>query len=93
VPGSCPFYYLGDWIRCENAGWPNVVRLESATNMEDCMAACLEREDCTAVTDYFWLGRPDLGCWLYTSTCYAPSGGPWQEEDGGREYIKQCGIR
>jgi len=54
------------------------------------MRACLEREDCTAVTDYFWLGRPDLGCWLYVSSCDAPSGGPWRQEDGGRNNRKAC---
>jgi hypothetical protein len=92
VPAGCPFEYLGDWIACENAGWPNVVKTD-ATDVEGCMRACLEREDCTAVTDYFWLGRPDLGCWLYVSSCDAPSGGPWQEEDGGRNYRKACGAR
>jgi hypothetical protein len=82
------FEYLGDWITCENAGWPHVEQT-SAPDLESCMQLCQQREDCTAVTDYFWLGRPDLGCWLYTSTCNAPAGGPWQEEDGGRQYKKQ----
>jgi len=90
VPGDCPFEYLGEWIRCENAGWPNVVPLDTATSMEDCMRACLEREDCTAVTDYFWLGQPDLGCWLYTSTCDLPASQVWAEEDGGHDYRKAC---
>jgi hypothetical protein len=57
------------------------------------MELCLQRPDCTAVTDYFWLDRPDLGCWLYTSTCDAPAGGVWQEEDGGREYRKRCAAQ
>ena len=43
--------------------------------------------DCTAVTDYFWLGIPNLGCYLYTSSCGAPVNHPvWAEEDGGRVY-------
>jgi hypothetical protein len=85
---SC-FEYLGDWITCENAGWPNVEQT-SAPDLQGCMELCQQRPDCTAVTDYFWLGRPDLGCWLYTSTCSAPAGGVWQEEDGGRQYRKRC---
>jgi hypothetical protein len=90
VPGGCPFEYLGEWIRCEHAGSPNVVQLDAANSIEDCMRECLNREDCTAVTDYFWLDRPDLGCWLYTSTCDAPASQVWGEEDGGREYRKAC---
>jgi len=54
------------------------------------MQLCQQRPDCTAVTDYFWLARPALGCALYTSTCSAPAGGVWQEEDGGRQYRKHC---
>jgi hypothetical protein len=83
------FEYLGDWITCENAGWPNVEQT-SAPDLEACMQLCQQRPDCTAVTDYFWMDRPDLGCWLYTSTCSAPAGGAWQEEDGGRQYRKRC---
>jgi hypothetical protein len=83
------FEYLGDWITCENAGWPNVEQT-SAPDLQSCMDLCQQRPDCTAVTDYFWLGLPDIGCWLYTSTCNAPAGGVWQEEDGGRQYRKRC---
>ena len=87
-PPSC-FDYLGDWITCENAGWPNTEKTD-ATDLPACMQACLQRRDCTAVTEYFWMNRPDLGCWLYTSTCNAPAGGVWQEEDGGKQYVRTC---
>jgi hypothetical protein len=86
------FEYLGDWITCENAGWPNVEQT-NARDLQSCMQLCQQRADCTAVTDYFWLGRPDLGCWLYTSTCNAPAGGAWQEEDGERQYRKTCATQ
>ena len=86
---ECEFEYLGDLVRCENAGYPNTVETD-ATDLESCMQLCLERDDCTGVTDYFWLGLPDLGCFLYTSTCDAPSSPVWAEEDGGREYRRVC---
>ena len=89
VAASCEFVYLGDWIRCENAGYPNVEQTEAA-DLDACMQLCLEREDCAAVTDYFWLGLPDLGCWLYTSTCNAPTSPSWAMEDGGRDYRLVC---
>jgi len=85
-PNNCRFEYLGDWVVCENAGWPNVVA-SPAPDLVGCMQECLQRDDCTAVTDYFWLGIPDLGCYLYTSSCDAPVNHPvWAEEDGGRDY-------
>ena len=89
---SACFEYLGDWITCENAGWPHVEQT-SAQDLQSCMQLCQQRPDCTAVTDYFWMDRPDLGCWLYTSTCSAPAGGVWQEEDGGRQYRRRCATQ
>lgn len=89
VAASCEFVYLGDWVRCENAGSPNVEQTEAA-DLDACMELCLERDDCTGVTDYFWLGRPDLGCWLYRSTCNSPSSPSWAMEDGGRDYRLVC---
>jgi len=86
---GCEFEYLGDLVRCENAGFPNTVETD-ATDLDACMQLCLERDDCTGVTDYFWLGLPDLGCFLYTSTCDAPSSPVWAEEDGGRDYRRVC---
>lgn len=92
-PHDCHFDYLGDWVRCENAGWPNVT-VSSASDLVGCMQECLQHDDCTAVTDYFWLGIPDLGCYLYTSSCDAPVNHPvWAEEDGGRDYRRgACGT-
>lgn len=87
--GGCRFEFLGDWVRCENAGWPHAER-SSATDLAGCMQECAERSDCTAVTDYSWMGRPDLGCFVYLSTCNAPAWVPWGEEDMGREYRKGC---
>lgn len=89
-PGECRFEYLGTWVRCENAGWPNTVATD-APDLLSCMQQCLERDDCTAVTDYLWLGVPDLGCYLYLSTCDAPAfEATWGEEDGGRDFRRVC---
>jgi hypothetical protein len=89
-PNDCRFEYLGEWVRCENAGWPNTIETD-APDLVTCMQECLERDDCTAVTDYLWLGLHDgqsqLGCWLYVSTCDAPAfAADWGEEDAGRDY-------
>lgn len=85
------FEYLGDWIRCEHAGLgePGVETIGFAT-AEECMSACRERSDCTAITDWAWLGDPEIGCRLYLAACDAPSTGVWHEEDGGRQYRKTC---
>ena len=89
-PGNCRFEYLGEWVRCENAGWPNVVETD-APDLLRCAQQCLERDDCTAVTDYFWLGLPELGCFLYLSTCEQPAlATSWGEEDGGRDFRRVC---
>jgi len=84
------FSYLGDWILCEESGWPNAMQVAGATDLQDCMAVCLETPACTAVTDYFWLNRPDLGCWLHLATCDSPGPEVWAEEDGGKQYRKTC---
>jgi hypothetical protein len=93
-PGDCRFTFLGEWVRCENAGWPNTIETD-APDLLTCMQRCLEREDCTAVTDYLWLGQhdhdPRLGCWLYLSSCDAPAfAEAWGEEDAGRDYRRSC---
>jgi hypothetical protein len=88
---ACHFEYLGDWIRCEHAGWPNVEHVDAARYLEDCMTSCSKRPDCTAVTDYFYLKQdPPLGCYLYTSTCNAPCSPNFAMEDGGKDYRKVC---
>jgi hypothetical protein len=89
-PGDCRFEYLGEWVRCENAGFPNVVETD-APDLMSCIQQCLTRDDCTAVTDYHYLDAPDLGCYLYVSTCDAPAfAESWGEEDGGRDYRRAC---
>jgi hypothetical protein len=89
-PGDCRFEFLGDWVRCENAGWPNVA-LTDASDLVSCMQRCLEVDGCTAVTDYLWLGLPGLGCYLYLSTCDEPAfASDWGEEDGGRDFRRSC---
>lgn len=89
-PGDCRFEFLGEWVRCENAGWPNVLETD-APDLVSCMQRCLERDDCTAVTDYLWLGTPNLGCYLYLSTCDEPArADSWGEEDGGRDFRRSC---
>ena len=87
---NCTFEYLGDWIRCEYSGFPNTYALGGATSLEDCFDACRSSPRCTSVIDYFWLGDPELGCALYTSTCDAPAMPDFAEEDGGKEYRKVC---
>jgi hypothetical protein len=91
-PGDCRFEFLGEWVRCENAGWPNVLEA-NAPDLETCMRQCLERDDCTAVTDYLWLGQPGLGCYLYLSTCDEPAfATSWGEEDAGRDFRRRCDV-
>jgi len=86
-PNTC-FRYLGDWILCEGAGSTESVQVVGATALDDCMDRCAMTPECTAVTDYFWLDRPDLGCWMYFSTCDSPGPTDWAEEDGGKMYRK-----
>lgn len=86
------FEYLGDWIRCENAGWPNLVDVPGGS-LSECFQVCLGRDDCTAVTDWSWLREPELGCSMYVSSCEAPSTGVWHEEDAGRQYRRVCAPR
>jgi hypothetical protein len=86
---ECRFEYLGEWVRCEEAGWPYVEWVEGARTLQDCVAECLSRPECTAVTDYFGTA-PELGCALYTSTCEAPFVPIWGEEDRGVDYRKGC---
>jgi hypothetical protein len=89
-PGDCRFDFLGDWVRCENAGWPNTLETD-ASDLVSCMQRCLEEDGCTAVTDYLWLGLPGLGCHLYLSTCDEPAlASSWGEEDGGRDFRRSC---
>jgi hypothetical protein len=93
-PGDCRFEFLGEWVYCENEGWPNAVETD-ATDLLSCMQQCLEREDCTAVTDYLWLGQHDqdhrLGCYLHLSTCETPAFDQvLGEEDLGRSFRRGC---
>jgi hypothetical protein len=88
---DCRFEYLGEWVRCENAGWPNVLETD-AVDLASCMQRCLERDDCTAVTDYLWLGA-GIGCYLYLSTCDSPAFVAWGEEDSGRDFRRTCSAR
>ncbi len=88
-PGDCRFDFLGEWVRCENAGGQHVLETD-ATDLVSCMQRCLEEEACTAVTDYLWLGQPGLGCYLYLSTCDEPSLPVWGEEDAGRDFRRSC---
>jgi hypothetical protein len=90
--GECRFEYLGQWVRCENSGWPYVTHSD-ATDLAGCMQDCLEHADCTSVVDYFWMGRPDIGCYRYSSSCDAAEFmEDWGEEDHGREFRRSCGA-
>jgi hypothetical protein len=89
-PGECRFEYLGEWVRCENPGSARRVETDAA-DLEACMQRCLERDDCTAVTDYHWRGQHDRGCVLHLSRCDEPAlASDWAEEDGGREFRLVC---
>jgi len=83
------FQYLGDWIRCEETGYGFQVDVPGG-DLDRCLQACRERTDCVSVTDYTWLGYGGLGCYIELGSCAAPSGGVWQEEDAGRQYLKTC---
>lgn len=88
-PGDCRFEYLGQWVRCEGAGAAPVVETD-ADDLLSCMQRCLERDDCTGVTDYLWLDRAGAGCYLYLSTCEEPAFVDWGEDDGGHEFRRVC---
>lgn len=87
-PGDCRFEYLGKAVRCENAGAHAVAT--DATDLFSCMRRCLERDDCTAVTDYLYLGQSDGGCALHLSTCDDPERVHGDEDDGGHDFRRVC---
>jgi hypothetical protein len=64
------------------------VKVEGATNLEECKAACDARPDCTAVSDFFER-RADYGCYVTSAEC-DPIEPVWAEEDAGLEYVKVC---
>lgn len=86
---GCHFEYLGDWISCQDPSGPGLTEQLDGASFDECLSACLERADCTAVLDYHWL-ELSFGCSLFVSSCDAPPGGAWQQEDGGRYYRKVC---
>lgn len=65
-----------------------VVKVESATNLEQCKAACDARPDCTAVNEFFDR-RSDYGCSVGTTAC-DPVEPVWAKEDAGLEYVRVC---
>ncbi len=65
-----------------------MIKVEGATTIEDCMAACNARSDCTAVSDFFAL-RAGFGCGVNTGSC-KPVVTIWAQEDGGLDYRKVC---
>lgn len=88
---DCRFEYLGDWLLCEDSGYPNIILIE-ATSLQDCMDACIREEECGAVTDYSWDEDPEmLVCQLKQGSCDNPRTEVWAEEDGGKQYKKVCG--
>jgi len=87
---GCHFEYLGDWISCQDPVGPWLEERLEGASFDECLSACLARSDCSAVLDYHWLEPPDLGCYLFVSSCDSPTSGAWQEEDGARYYRKVC---
>jgi hypothetical protein len=55
-----------------------------------CFDACLERPDCTAVTDYFGETGSNDGCYIRRGACGTIATDPSAEEDAGKEYAKVC---
>lgn len=90
--GPC-FEYLAAGQRCDDgasrAQSDSYEKLDSAKTLEDCAAACRERDDCTAIVDYFGQGALPL-CILQLGTCNSPAEQDYAEEDAGKEYRKSC---
>jgi hypothetical protein len=87
-PGDCRFEYLGNAVHCENSG--SQVLETDATDLFSCMRLCLQREDCTAVTDYLYLEQPGAGCQLHLSTCDHPEAVGVGADDGGHDFRRSC---
>jgi hypothetical protein len=66
------------------------VKVESADNIEECLAACDARSDCTAVSDFFGR-RASYGCTVSSEPC-EPVEPIWAAEDAGVEYVKVCPV-
>ncbi|MDD9945791.1 MAG: putative metal-binding motif-containing protein [Myxococcales bacterium] len=86
----CSFEFIGLWFVCEEPEEGNpYVDVPDVTTLEGCMTACLERNDCVAVSDWSWLGLGH-GCSLYMGPCDTPRHEAWAEENGARMYRKLC---
>jgi hypothetical protein len=81
--------------RCEStesyAQGPNYEKVEGATTLDECFAACNARSDCTAVSDYFEM-RPYSGCELVYSSCDSLTRPLSAEENGAMSYEKVCDM-
>jgi hypothetical protein len=87
---KCRFVSVGDWNACESA-LPFTDATGSSATLEECLLACTNRSDCTAVQDFFPSTMIKFECRLHTSTCDAPVPSPPQS--GGplsRFYKKVC---
>lgn len=90
---SCSFEYLGDEVLCQGAASrtqdDDHEHFATAEDLEDCAAECAEREDCTAIVDYF---EPESlpVCYLSETPCDDPVQPVWAEEDAGKAYKKVC---
>jgi hypothetical protein len=87
-PGECRFEYLGKSVRCEDPVRPHVIATDAA-DLFSCMRECLQRDDCTAVTDYLYLDGPE-GCLLHVASCDEPERVDGDEDDGGHEFRRVC---
>jgi hypothetical protein len=65
-----------------------VVKVDSATTLEECKAACDARPDCTAVSDLF-ARQAGYPCRVSTGEC-RPTEPIWAGEDAGLEYERVC---
>jgi hypothetical protein len=90
---ECHYVPIGAGRRCENAGSrvqdDTSLLVEGATALGQCARLCSEREDCTAITDYF--SEPGLdACYLRHGACNVVAVTNYSEEDAGKEYRKVC---
>jgi hypothetical protein len=92
--GQCWFEYLGDWVRCEEWGFPNAIEVPAESPAE-CAQSCREDEECSAYSEYFWQGLPALegfsDCFHHVGSCENPEFAVDAKFDGAREYRKVCG--
>jgi hypothetical protein len=88
-PGNCRFVYLGHAVHCGDGAAALIVQAD-APDLLSCMRQCLRREGCSAVTDYLYLGPPELGCFLHLSACDDTTVAEEAGEVSGHDFRRVC---